>query len=157
MLTSKFKKNNKTFRATKIFTDRQEPKDVFKESLNAFLSNLKKGEIIVYYGVGGIGKTKLIKELYGMTDDAVKLNKCDGNVNKIYVSLDVYDYSNPVNVLIAIRKQLKIDCGLFDYALLQYSAKTRNTVEDISRKLSGIDGPLLDVINELMSLGMYTK
>jgi tetratricopeptide (TPR) repeat protein len=154
MLTSKFKKNNKTFRATKIFTDRQEPKDVFKESLNAFLSNLKKGEIIVYYGVGGIGKTKLIKELYGMTDDAVKLNKCDGNVNKIHISLDVYDYSNPVNVLIAIRKQLKIDCGLFDYALLQYSAKTRNTVEDISRKLSGIDGPLLDVINELMSLGM---
>ena len=76
-----------------------------------------------------------------MTDDAVKLNKCDGNVNKIHISLDVYDYSNPVNVLIAIRKQLKIDCGLFDYALLQYSAKG-NTVK-IFPKLSRIDGPLL--------------
>lgn len=154
MLTSKFKKNNKTFRATKIFTDRNEPRDVFQDSLSAFLSNQKKSEIIVYYGVGGIGKTKLIKELYGMTEDVVGLNKYDGSVNKIHVSLEVYDYNNPVNVLIAIRKQLKIDCGLFDYALLQYSAKTRNTVEDISRKLSGIDGPLLDVINELMSLGM---
>lgn len=110
MLKSKFKKEPKQiFRATKIFTDRKEPRDVFKESINAFLSDHEKSQILVYYGVGGIGKTKLSKELFNLTEDIVKLNSCSCNINKIYISLDAYDYTNPVNVLIGIRKQLKID------------------------------------------------
>lgn len=155
MLKSKFKKEpEKAFRATKIFTDRKKPRDVFDESINTYFNNQKSGEILVYYGVGGIGKSKLLRELLNRADDLINANKKNDKYSKIYISLDAYDYTNPVNVLIGIRKQLKIDCGLFDYALLQYSAKTKNTVQDISRKIAGLDSPLLDVVNELLSLGL---
>jgi len=155
MLQSRFKKDaEKTFRATKVFTDRDEPSSAFFKSLNSFCTDHKKCEILVYYGVGGIGKTKLVRKLFAEADNEFKNHPSSSMVSKIYISLDAYDYNNPINVLISIRKQLTIDCSLFDYAFLQYSAKTKLTVQDISRKLAGMNGPVFDIINELLSLGM---
>jgi len=155
MLKSKFKKEaEKVFRATKIFTDRNEPRSVYDASIHAFCSGEKRSEILVFYGVGGIGKTKLLRELFSNVDSRSGKQEVEEVVNKIYVSLDAYDYNNPVNVLMSIRRQLRIECGLFDYALLQYSVKTKHTVQDISQKIVGIDSPLMDMLNDLLSLGM---
>lgn len=155
MLKSKFKKEPaKAFRATKIFTDREEPRTVFDNSVHVFCNGQKDSEILVYYGVGGIGKTKLLKELFKRADDTFAKYESGHSINKVYVSLDAYDYSNPVNVLMSIRRQLNIDCGIFDYALLQYSVKAKQTVQDISRKFMNFDSPVISIINELISLGM---
>ncbi len=126
----------------------------FIKSLEAFSNESKNGEILVFYGVGGIGKTKLIRKLYEETDQILLKSEHKTTINKVHISLDAYDYSNPVNVLMNIRKQLSISCPLFDYALLAYSVKTKQNEQDVSRRFSGLKGPVFDIINELISLGM---
>ena len=45
--------------ATRQFTDRQKPRALFEESIK----NLNKTKCISYYGIGGIGKTRLLSKL----------------------------------------------------------------------------------------------
>lgn len=113
-------------------------------------------EILVFYGVGGIGKTKLLEELVSKTEEICEDTRKGREIYKLSVSFNAYDFNNPVNALMGIRKQLSINCDIFDYALLQYCAKTQHTAEEISRKLAGLDSPILPFVNELISLGMGT-
>jgi hypothetical protein len=43
------------------FTDREEPIGIFEEAVSEL--PLKEYKVLVYYGVGGIGKTRLREEL----------------------------------------------------------------------------------------------
>ena len=143
MLQSKFVKKNDKFNAQKIFTDRVEPRAVYKKSVEEW--DDKQQEIITYYGKGGIGKSKLLKSLLQNSD-------IEG-IRAVFVSLDAYEYSNPVNILMSIRNRVVGDCGLFDYALVQYCSKAKISVEEIMRKSDCLSSPVMDVINEVISLG----
>ena len=61
MLQSKFAKKNLRFKAQKIFTDRTQPRTVFRESIEAIAQ--KPRGIVNYYGKGGIGKTSLLRNI----------------------------------------------------------------------------------------------
>lgn len=153
-LKSKFAQNNTKdlFRATKIFTDRVDARKVFSDSIDSWMAGKEKSKILVYYGLGGIGKSRLLKELYHTTDKYYK--EYSRNINNVYISLDTFDCANVVNTLIRIRSQLKIDCALFDYAFLEYNAKSNITVEDLKNKMTGFESPVIDVLNECLDLGM---
>lgn len=153
-LKSKFAKNNvkELFRATKIFTDRVDARKAFSNSIDSWITGKEKSKILVYYGLGGIGKSRLLKELYHTSDKYYK--KHSGNINNVYISLDTFDCANAINTLIRIRSQLKIDCALFDYAFLEYNAKSNMTVEDLKNKMTGFESPVIDVLNECLDLGM---
>lgn len=151
MLKSRFaKKSNNNFRAQKIFTDREKPRKVFKDSINKY--DEKPKEIIVYYGKGGIGKTRLLKYLYDKSQDFYKttLNK---EYNNVFISLDAFDFGNPVNILMAIRNAITTDCGIFDYALLLYCTKAKMTVKEILNKNSRQSMQVMEILNEIISLG----
>ncbi len=59
-------------RAVKKFTDRKVPSDVFWSAYNSLKNNIENGcddvKVITYYGLGGIGKSRLIQELYDELD-----------------------------------------------------------------------------------------
>lgn len=149
MLQSKFSKKKNGFKAQKLFTDREEPRHVYRESMVAWPQ--KPREIVVYYGKGGIGKSRLLKSLF--IEEQEHLPVVDEyKVRKIFISLDAYDYSNPVNILMAIRNGVSGDCGLFDYALLQYCTKAKMTVEEIMSKNDILSSPVVDALNDIISL-----
>lgn len=150
MLQSKFSKSKIGFRAQKLFTDRVEPTAVFAQSIRSVPE--KPQEILVYYGKGGIGKTSLLKKLYTEAPD-VYGQAADRRFCSIFVSLDAYDFANPVNILMAIRNGVSGDCGLFDYAMLQYCAKAKLNAEEIVQKNSVLSSPVMGVLNELIALG----
>ena len=104
-LKSKFAKHSEIFRAQKVFTDRVNPRKVFCDSILTLrdVSRDENKEIITYYGKGGIGKTKLLKELYGHTSEETYALIPELKIHKVFLSLDAYDYSNPVNILLALR------------------------------------------------------
>lgn len=150
MLKSKFSKQKTGFKAQKIFTDRIEPREVFRQSVQSF--DAEPRQIVTYYGKGGIGKSSLLKTLYAEAQgvyDGVPGAAC----HSIFVSLDAYDFANPVNILMAIRNGVAGDCGLFDYAMLQYCSKAKLNVEEVMQKNSILSSPVIGVLNELISLG----
>ena len=53
--------------ATKIFTDREEPRAAFHKLYDRCVAEIARGEqnvhVLTYYGIGGIGKTTLLKKL----------------------------------------------------------------------------------------------
>ena len=151
-LKSKFANNqHNLFRATKIFTDRIDARQVFSESIDSWMNKSIPSEIIVYYGIGGIGKSRLLKELYNTSDKYYK--EKFKSINNVYVSLDTFDCSNISNTLIKIRSQLKIDCSLFDYAYMEYNAKSNISVEDLKSKMTSFNSPIIDILNECIDLG----
>ena len=50
-------------KAVKKFTDREEPKISFMNAFNGLLNGTRPFSILMYYGVGGIGKTSLLRHL----------------------------------------------------------------------------------------------
>lgn len=147
MLQSKFAKKGSSFKAQKFFTDRMAPRHVLSDSLQNI--ETKPLEIIAYYGKGGIGKTRLLKELVTVT------NTCttdDTTFIPIFISLDAYDYSNPINILTSIRNSIKGNCALFDYAMTLYCAKTKMSIDDIKNKRWNLSHNVLEHVNDVLAL-----
>ena len=150
MLQSKFAKKTQQFQAQKIFTDRVEPRAVFRKSIAAWEE--KSQEIITYYGKGGIGKSKLLKSILEQSGD-IYSELGQSKIHNIFISLDAYEYANPVNILMSIRNSVTGDCGLFDYALVQYCSKAKLSVDEIMEKNDVLSSPVMDVLNEVISIG----
>ena len=158
MLESRFSKKKQIFKANKIFTDRKAPRDVFTDTLDLIMNetnpDLQK-RIIVFYGKGGIGKTSLLKEISTLHSRVMYKKYLSKEFHNVYISLEAYDYTNPVNILCSIRSQLHGDCSLFDYALVQYYAKARVSIEEIKMKNLNLSSSVMDLLNE--AIGIYTS
>ena len=59
----KVRKQNSTSQASRIFTDREEPRKSFWKKYDEFKSIMHDGDVrvLAYYGIGGIGKSSLLK------------------------------------------------------------------------------------------------
>lgn len=154
-LKSKFAKKQGKFKANKIFTDRTEPRAVFAGSIADIVSateETRSRRIVTFYGKGGIGKTSLLKQIVDNSARTVyclypKLRFCN-----IFISLEAYDYANPINILTAIRSHITGDCSLFDYALMQYYSKARISIEEIKNKNPFLSSSMVSALNDAISL-----
>ncbi|MEC5423307.1 hypothetical protein QGM71_07315 [Virgibacillus sp. C22-A2] len=144
MSLSKFKKPG-NFQAVRKFTDRVEPTKVFNSSVDGLLNESDQFKVLVYYGFGGIGKTKLLNELKELvhrktSDENIK------DVHSVFISLDSFEFNSPTDILLAIRNQLKVPAILFDYALVKYWSAIGKSSIDIKKRLRE-DSPVWGVLD----------
>lgn len=127
--------NKTSFRANKIFVDRINPTELVISTCKSLLNNKEK-QIIVFYGFGGIGKTRLLTEL------CAKCNNID-QVKAIKIGLNTYEFNNIISILLAIRKKVNIDMPVFDYAVFQYYNKTGLPLDSVKAQFKDIKSSLI--------------
>lgn len=115
------RKNNQPDRASRKFQDREEPRKVFWEEFETISNEMAIKDsnihVISYYGIGGVGKTRLIKKL------AEEMDAKSAN----YAIYDLENGQDRINVLQAISKILtekyKFVFPLFEYGKYLYMSK----------------------------------
>lgn len=121
-------------RAIDLFTDREQPQKLFEEARADLAPDQYR--ILVFYGVGGQGKTLLCEKL--------RLNLQQEQPHRaVWGLLDLYpvDFPEAAHGLLQLRKSLgesgRIKFTAFDYAIATYWGKAYPT-EDIEVALQGI-------------------
>lgn len=118
----KLNRNNNEIKMERVFTDREEPRKAFWIKYNGMKQNLKQLEdvyILNYYGVGGIGKSSLLRELQ---KELVEKEE------KPYFLL--YDFQNNQDIYATLKimrttliEKYKFEFPKFDIALICYAKK----------------------------------
>ena len=105
--------------ATKTFTDRELPREVFfnhLQNINQRSSHVQDYNVIVYYGVGGIGKTSLQKQL--------KLELTEYDSNALYTTIDFKDttFHSPARALLELVREIEYQKNItFPHFEIAYS------------------------------------
>jgi len=123
--------------ASRKFTDREEPKKAF---LNA-LAQKSQGEykVLTYYGVGGIGKSRLLKELYR------EMERLDSGAVKVLHDFKEEKHRLPGEALISLREQIKKNHKLkFHTFDLAYSVYWRKLHPQLSMKANRNELPFIE-------------
>ncbi len=149
-MISKFAKKQTKFIANRIFTDRINPSKVFSDSICALSS--KPQEIIVYYGKGGIGKTRLLQQLI-KNSDQVYSSSNKYSFHNIFMSFDAREVNNEIDIMMNLRNKLHGDGGLFDYAVINYWAKAKFTLDEIMNKNTTLSHNIHRVLEDVIALG----
>lgn len=109
-------------KAEKIFTDRVEPRAAFDKMLEELKQNIEEMYVLSYYGIGGIGKTKLLEILSQKVKNDV-----------IHVVYDFNFGTSPRDVVMSLRNLLAKQGFVFyclNAAEEMYVEKSgRNTME----------------------------
>ena len=117
-------------KASRIFTDREEPRAAFRRQYEKIKNEISAGDseihILSYYGIGGIGKSKLLEKL------KEELAEMEENPLHVSFDFDVGDDSKMIpdryTVLTELRNQLydkyNFHFSLLDTALYVRASKT---------------------------------
>lgn len=149
------KRNNKNRlpQANKIFTDREEPRKVFWDTYSQFKENISNSQendikIITYYGIGGIGKTRLLRQ--------IKTELLDRIDKPLQVYIDLEDNPDMLVVLMKIKYLLQstyqFDFPMFELAYFAYMQKQGHQVTQ--KEIDGFisNSPILDSLLDISSL-----
>ncbi|MBR1645886.1 MAG: tetratricopeptide repeat protein [Selenomonadaceae bacterium] len=114
---------------TPVFVDREVQRYSFQKHLTAIKnSGIGDGALLIYSGVGGIGKTLLFNEFQKMA----------GALNKNFVLHDFKSNTDPVAVLKTLRKKLsdryRMEFPLFDKGCIYLAQKNGEFVSDEQKK-----------------------
>jgi len=140
-------KTQTSLEAENLFTDREEPRKAFWDLYNSMENG--NYEVLAYYGVGGIGKTTLLKQIGKEMDEKI----ADGNRDHLFISFE----SKPEkeNALYMISRQLMIcnkglECPLFDEAFRRMLEASGKSAEPYERKMKEFisDSPVLSRLVE---------
>ncbi|WP_298839528.1 tetratricopeptide repeat protein [Clostridium sp.] len=140
------------------FTDRTGFIETFWNSMKGL--NTDDTKVLVYYGVGGIGKTSLRKKLQ------YEIDKTDKNILWSSIDFEIKQHREVDNALIFLRTELskkcKIDFTLFDFAYAYYLKKTSPQIPLDKKSLPFVEnGSLIaDIIkafDDVPLLGIPTK
>ena len=132
--TMKRIKPTEEVKATRIFTDREEPRNTFWQQYNAAVADLSNEDedirVIHYYGVGGIGKTSLLKKL--MEEMNQQLTK------PLYAHYNFESGTDTRDVLKALKAMLErkyqFDFILFNLGLYIYAQKRGEDAVAVEKK-----------------------
>lgn len=102
----------------RTFTDRAEILELLNEALNKLNEGSNVFQVFSIHGIGGIGKTRLVKEF----------TKIISPEPVVFVSFEIEKRSEVINNLYKIRKEIDYSCPFFDFALLRYWEMTNPTV-----------------------------
>jgi tetratricopeptide (TPR) repeat protein len=119
------------------FTDREGQQATFQRHLHS----VNEPQVLVFYGVGGTGKTWLLKKLQEQVPDGIPW---------AYLNFDVSDFGkryvdDPVAAFQSIKQQLSVPTPRFDLALAMLHHKQGHMTE------SGSGVPWMDVAGEILS------
>lgn len=109
---------------TSKFVNRTEIRDIIMYECEHKMQNSSYFKVIAIYGIGGIGKTKLLEKI----KETIKASDYSRKI--LHVSFEIEKNRQSLDNLIKIRKQCDAKCCLFDYALLIYW--DRNHVERLN-------------------------
>ena len=149
-----------TPKASRYFTDRKQPLEIFCEKYNIYQQRMDKGapniSVLMYYGMDGIGKSALIAEI--ISEMKKKLT------NPQFVYYDFNIKQDKRGVLERIRNILVNDYEysfpLFDLALYNYAQKIGEDVtsSDIQPFLGGskLLSTMLDLAGKIPAAGVVT-
>lgn len=151
MNLSKYKKSS-GFKANRVFTDRIEPRKIYWNSYDKLVENTEIFKVLAFYGMGGIGKTKLQRYLFEEVEQKISLEK-NKLIKQIFISMDAFEFDSPTDILIAIRKQLTVPALLFDYALVNYWASVGYTPIEIKKRFDSEDSIIWDILEEAGGFG----
>ena len=158
---SKFVNNNNEneWKAIKEFTDRVEPRKVFWETYEEKQSD--KIDVITYYGMGGIGKSTLLRKLLS------ELKEKYSETRYAFVDFDkLNNYNNDILEILRyvegnLKGKYKFSFPLFDLVSYTYEVKMGknatkpelSSIFDENEELSF----LTDVISEIPLIGTISK
>ncbi|WP_156290914.1 tetratricopeptide repeat protein [Oceanobacillus salinisoli] len=128
-------RQNRQYITTKKFTDRELPRKAFFEKLNDMKQRTEDQayDVLMYYGVGGIGKSSLMKQL--------KLELKEAEPNAVYTSIDLKDttFHHPARALLElvreVRAEQKIKFPHFEIAYSIYFYKRNPDISYNEKKL----------------------
>ena len=130
--------------AVKKFTDRENARDAFDNNLQAYLAGEITFKILTYYGIGGIGKTSLLKELKKTAKDRSEVEQWD--LSLVNLDFDSDHISSAAEALYAFRVQWPGDSPLFDFALAKYWVIQGRTIDQIRKQVIREDSLLFDLL-----------
>ena len=147
------KSNEDKWKAVKEFTDREEPRKVFWDAFENKKDNKDEINVITYYGIGGIGKSTLLRKL--ISELEVKYS------NAKYAFIDFEKFENYNNNIFEILKYLETNLTFFDLVAYTYEVKMGknatkpelSSIFDENTELSF----LKDVIGEIPLIGTISK
>lgn len=158
---SKFVNNNNEneWKAIKEFTDRVEPRKVFWKTYEEKQSD--KIDVITYYGMGGIGKSTLLRKLLS------ELKEKNSETRYAFVDFDkLNNYNNDILEILRyvegnLKGKYKFSFPLFDLVSYTYEVKMGknatkpelSSIFDENEELSF----LTDVISEIPLIGTISK
>jgi len=137
-------------KAEKIFTDRVKPRVAFENSLKELTEAPNDIFVLSYYGIGGIGKTKLLNVLIEKVNEINQQNK----EKIITVKFDFSVATDQRRVLLNLRNlfvQNGFEFPLWDFAEKQYSKLTGQQsilVDNNVEKVNTTDNPYVDLLVE---------
>lgn len=129
--------------AVRKFTDREAARDAFFKAFYAYQRGKIGLRVLMYYGVGGIGKTTLLKKLKKEIDP---IAQAETNLTLVAVNLESAQFETPAACLFAIHNQLGISCYAFEYALARFWALRGRSLEDIRCQPIEEDSLLFDLV-----------
>lgn len=132
------------------FTDRTEIMELLQNAVVQLNENKDIFRIYSIHGMGGIGKTRLIKEFS-------KLLPYEPIIN---ISFEIGKRSEVINCIYQIRKLVKHACPVFDYALIRYWELTNPATlnDDFSLLISNsFFTDLIDFVAEITGTVDFTR
>ncbi|MBI5504187.1 MAG: hypothetical protein HY899_05275 [Deltaproteobacteria bacterium] len=130
-------------RAIRVFTDRDDARALFDGKAEHHRQHIAALSVLVFYGVGSVGKTALLNQL---ADQLVKSDSAENRFTTVTLNLEGPELTSPPDALFAIRQQLPIPASLFEYALVRFWSLAGRSLEDIKRSRLREDSLLLDLV-----------
>lgn len=155
-MPKKVRKTRTNIQAMTMFTNREKPREVFWNTYHKYVDALSVGDeedirLITYYGLGGIGKSTLLKKLIMEIKEYQKSH--DTSIQ--YALVDFRNNQNTVDVLKELRNELvekyHIKFPMFDLALQVFRFK-KSKDEDIDVSKITEDNIYLSSFLDIVSL-----
>jgi tetratricopeptide (TPR) repeat protein len=142
-------------KANKIFTDREEPRRVFWDTYEEFKKNLEIQQendikVITYYGIGGIGKSHLLKQLRKELDERIK--------KPLYIYVDFERIQDTRVILQKMRDNLQQDYNfqfpMYDLAMYVYLNKIGENGDALLKEIKSLTdkSPALSSLLDMVGL-----
>lgn len=156
----KIKKNISSGKAVREFTDREEPRAAFwkcYETVQSEIGGEADVHVLTYYGIGGIGKSRLLKKLCQEMDERLTA--------PVYATWDFDTFTDCRRALSSLKDQLK-KRGKFTFPLLElglyvYAKKTGENAKSPELEQLVLKNPLLnlllDATEDIPMVGIASK
>lgn len=145
----KVKSNNSVEKANRIFTDREEPRASFwkmYELVNGEMQTESNVHVLSYYGIGGIGKSTLLKKLIEEMKERLQKPR--------YIYFDFNLYQESRAVLDKMKNKLAEDYGfsfpLFELGSYVYAKKIGEKADSPEVQKLTDKSPILGVMSSVL-------